>query len=140
MRIALEPSSIREWNNLPLDVRKSDSVFIFKRKLNSDIKAIPRHYYAGNRRDLVLHTRLRTKCSSLNDDLFQKGITDSPLCLCGNMEKTDHYFMRYPLYRGQRAELNHKISQCSSVSLQIPYRLCAQIHSFLKQSINISLI
>ena len=36
---AFLPSSIREWNNLPLDVRKSDSVIIFKRKLNSDIKA-----------------------------------------------------------------------------------------------------
>ena len=43
------PSSIREWNNLPLDLRNSHSVFIFKRKLNSDIKAIPRHFYAGNR-------------------------------------------------------------------------------------------
>ena len=113
------PSSIREWNNLPLDVRNSDSVIIFKRKLNSDIKAIPRHFYAGNRRAQVLHTRLRTKCSSLNDDLFQKRITDSPLCLCGNVENTDHYFMRCPLYREQGAELNKKISQHSSVTLQI---------------------
>ena len=36
------PSSIREWNNLPLDVRNSDFVIIFKRKLNSDIKATTR--------------------------------------------------------------------------------------------------
>ena len=92
------PSSIREWNNLPLNVRNSDSVIIFKRKLNSDIKAIPRHFYEGNRHAQVLHTRLRTKCSSLNDDLFQKRITDSPLCLCGNVENTDHYLMRCPLY------------------------------------------
>ena len=32
-------SSIREWNNLSLDVRNSDSIIIFKRKLNSDIKS-----------------------------------------------------------------------------------------------------
>ena len=55
------PSSIWEWNNLPLDVRNSDYVIIFKRKLNSDIKAVPRHFYAGNRRARVLHTRLQTR-------------------------------------------------------------------------------
>ena len=33
------PSAIRIWNNLPLDVRTSDSVIIFKRKLNFEIKA-----------------------------------------------------------------------------------------------------
>ena len=31
------PPSIREWNNLSHDVRNSDSIIIFKRKLNSDI-------------------------------------------------------------------------------------------------------
>ena len=51
------PSSIREWNNLPLDVRNSDYAIIFKRKLNTDIEAIHRHVYAGNRRAQVLHTR-----------------------------------------------------------------------------------
>ena len=86
------PSSIREWNNLSLDVRHSDSIIIFKRKLNSDIKYIPRYFYAGKRRAQVLHTRLRTKCSSNYDDLFQKRINDSPLCRCGNVENTYHYF------------------------------------------------
>ena len=38
---------------------------------------------------------------ALNDDLFQKRITDSPLCLCGNVENTDHYFMRCPFYHEQ---------------------------------------
>ena len=113
------PSSIREWYNLPLDIRNSDSVIIFKRKLNSDIMTIPWHFYAGNRRPQVLHTRLSTTFSSLNDDRFQKRITDSPLCLCGIVENTDHYVMRCPLYCEQRAELNHKTSQYSSVTLQI---------------------
>ena len=38
------PSAIREWTNLPFDVRNSDSVIIFKRKLNSDMKATPRFF------------------------------------------------------------------------------------------------
>ena len=40
------PSSIREWNNLSLAVRNSDSIINFKRKLSSDIKYIPRYFYA----------------------------------------------------------------------------------------------
>ena len=36
------PSSIREWNNLPQNVRNSYSVFIL-----SVINAIPRYFYAG---------------------------------------------------------------------------------------------
>ena len=79
------PSFIREWNILSLDVRNSDSSNIFKRKLNSDVKPIPRYFNAGNRRAQVLHTKLSTKCSSLNDRLFQKRIKDSHLSLwlCG---------------------------------------------------------
>ena len=50
---------------MPLYVRNSDSVIIFKRKLNYDIKAIPRFFYAGNRRAQVLHTRLRTSVAHL---------------------------------------------------------------------------
>ena len=70
---------LTKWNNLSLDVRNSDSIIIFKRKLDSDIKSITRYFYAGNRRAQVLHTRLCPKCSSLNDDLFQKRINDSKI-------------------------------------------------------------
>ena len=112
-------SSIGEWNNLSLDVRNSDSIIIFKRKLNSDINSIPRYFYAGNIRAQVLHIRLRTKYKSLNDDLFQKRINVSPLCLCGNVENTDHYFLHCRLYLAQRTELIHEISQHTTVTLQI---------------------
>ena len=138
------PSSIREWNNLSLDVRNSDSIIIFKLKLNSDIKHIHRYFYAGNRRAQVLHTRFRTKCSSLNDDLFQKRINDSPLCRCGNVENTDHYFLCCQFYHAQRAELIHEISQLTLVTLQIllfgnPLPSLHTKHSYWKQSTNISL-
>ena len=60
------PSTIREWNTLPLDVRNCDSINSFKRKLNSDINVVPKYFYTGNRKAQVLHVRIRTKCSSLN--------------------------------------------------------------------------
>ena len=99
-------------------MRNSDSVIIFRRKLNSDIKSTPRYFYVGKGRAQVLHTRLRTKCSSLNDDLFQKRINDSPLGLCGNVENTDHYFcvVDFTLHREQSLFMK---SQYTPVTLQI---------------------
>ena len=64
-------SSIREWYNLSLDVRNSDSVFIFKRKVNSDIRTISRYFYAGNRRAQILHTRYGQSVAHLTMTYFR---------------------------------------------------------------------
>ena len=92
------PSTIRDWNSLPLDTRNSEFLASFKRKLNSRITRtfVPKYYYTGNRKLQVLHTRLRTNCSSLNHDLFLKNITDSPLCRCGGYRKCRTFFHVMP--------------------------------------------
>ena len=115
------PSTIRDWNSLPLDTRNSESLASFKRKLNSRITRtfVPKYYYTGNRKLQVLHTRLRTNCSSLNHDLFLKNITDSPLCRCGGIECVEHFFMSCPLYLNQPADLITSISVHTTVSLPI---------------------
>ena len=64
------PSAIREWNSLPLDIRNSDSLYSFNRNLNNRDRFVPKYYYSGNRKLQILHTRLRTGRSSLNQDLF----------------------------------------------------------------------
>ena len=69
----------------PIDVRNCDAMISFKRKLNSDIKAVPKYFYTGIRKAQVFHFRIRTKCSSLNNDLYKKGINESRLCLCGHV-------------------------------------------------------
>ena len=66
---------------------------------------IPKYYYVGSRRAQVLHTGLRTNCSSLNLHLFLKNFTDSPLCLCGSIENTEHFFLYCMYYQDQRDEL-----------------------------------
>ena len=38
------PSTILELNTLPLDVRNCDFIISFKRKLNSDIKVVPKYF------------------------------------------------------------------------------------------------
>lgn len=111
------PSAIREWNNLPSDSRNSDSVQSFKQNLNVAKLLVPKYFYFGERKLQVLHTRLRTKCSSLNHDLFLKRVTDTPLCRCGSVENTQHYFMNCYLYRAQRNELFATISQYCQVSM-----------------------
>ena len=66
------PSVIRDWNELPVVVRQLDSVCSFKNYLNRDFTPVPKYYLTGNRKSQILHTRLRTNCSSLNNDLFLK--------------------------------------------------------------------
>ena len=111
------PSVVREWNSLPSDSRNSDSVQSFKQNLNVAKISVPKYFYFGDRKSQVLHTRLRTKCSSLKHDLFLKRITDTPLCRCGSVENTQHFFMTCYLYRAQRNELFAAISQYCQVSM-----------------------
>ena len=111
------PSSIREWNSLPEQHRTSSTVTSFKYHLNQPNSIIPKFYYVGERKTQMLHTRLRTKCSSLNYDIFLKNLTDSPLCSCGNVENAEHHLLHCHLYRQPRAEMLNTLSQICHVTL-----------------------
>lgn len=113
------PSTVRDWNNLPAEAAQSDSLTTFKNYLNRDRLPVPKYFYTGTRQSQILHTRLRTNCSSLNNDLFFKNITDSPLCRCGNIETTQHFFFQCRYYHEQRAELLDSVSHFANVSLNL---------------------
>ena len=66
------PSTVRDWNNLTPEASKIDTVNTFKQFLNRERECVPKYFYRGNRRRQMLHTRLRTNCSGLNNDLFLK--------------------------------------------------------------------
>ena len=68
------PSVIREWNGLSEETRNASSISVFKTHLDQNIivPQIPKYFYIGDRRLQMLHTRLRTNCSALNQDLFRK--------------------------------------------------------------------
>ena len=72
-------SVVREWNNLPEEAKQIGSLISFKFYLNRNKKKVPKYYGIGKRKLQILHTRLRsaTKCSSLNNDLFLKNMTES---------------------------------------------------------------
>ena len=113
------PSVVRDWNNLPEQAKQLDSVNSFKSYLNRDRASTPKYYYVGSRKSQILHTRLRTNCSCLNHDLFLKNIVDSPLCRCGNIETTYHFFFSCPYYVQQRLELSTAIGQHRPLTLNL---------------------
>ena len=42
-----------------------------------------------------------------------KNISEYPLCHCGNVENTEHYFMHCQIYQAQRTELTQTVSEFS---------------------------
>ena len=64
-----------------------------------------------------MHTRLRTGCSALNNDLYLKTITDSPLCTCGVVENTFHFFFVCERFSIIRRELMNDLSFIANISL-----------------------
>lgn len=119
------PSAARYLNNIPAEAAESDSLTTFKKYLNRDILPVPKCFYTWTRRTQILDTRLRTNCSSLNNDLFLKNVTNFPLCRCGNIETTQHFFCQCHFYHEQKAEHLDSISHFANVSLNatLPCRL-----------------
>ena len=113
------PSTIRAWNNLPFEAKQMESVNAFKYFLKRENVPVPKYFCTGKRKVQILHTRLRTNCSSLNLDLFIKNISDSPMCTCGSVEDTQHYFFHCINFRQQRTELINEISQYCIPSLNV---------------------
>lgn len=113
------PSTISAWNTLPKEVQTSPSLSIFKSNLDRNRRTVPVFYYTGDRADSIHHARLRMHCSNLNEHLFSKNIVDSPLCHCGEIEDTHHFFFTCPKYIVQRRLLLHNISEAQPANLQL---------------------
>ena len=104
------PSVIRDWNTLPMDTRNANSLNSFKYKLNTDIKLPPVYFNDGTRHGQIYHSRLRTGCSSLNSHLYAKHLIDSPLCICGEVEDTNHYLLQCDRYADLRRDMLNTIT------------------------------
>ena len=115
------PSSIKLWNDLAIEVRNSDTLFSFKRKLKHlyNPPTVPTFFLVGDRFLQIHHSRIRNKCSSLNTDLFKNHLRDSQQCSCGNLsEDAEHFFFRCPLYTNQRLQLFTDTRQHHPLSCQ----------------------
>ena len=112
------PSVVREWNNLPLQTRQAPSTSVFKNSI-CKTNQVPKYYYFGKRWPQSIHTRLRTQCSSLNQHLHRKNIIETPLCRCGEIESSYHFFFNCPFYTVIRHELFSTISSLCTPSLRV---------------------
>ena len=111
------PSAIRDYNELDVSIRSALTLTSFKRRLNSNVISVPKYFYAGNRRNQILHARLRTNCSSLANDLFSKNIVNSPFCACGHVETTSHYLLNCQRYVNFRRDLEDAVTMHTSFTL-----------------------
>ena len=73
--------------------------------LTKEISMIAVYFYAGDRFSQILHTRLRTECSSLNQHLFRRGLLPNPNCMCGDIESNEHFLIICPRYSQIRGDL-----------------------------------
>ena len=116
------PSTVRSWNELPNDIKNSESLSVFKSKLGNLFTQTPipsQLYNYGNRFVAILHTRLRLGSSQLNSHLFKIGIKPTPGCSCGApTEDAWHFFFECPLFVIARSNLHLIISKYAPFSLK----------------------
>ena len=76
-------------------------------------------YYCGNRIEQMLHTRLRTECTSLNFHLRRRHLVPSPNCVCGATENNKHYLLDCHRYVNARDEMLNIMIRYSNVTAVI---------------------
>ena len=111
------PTVIEEWNKLPIEIRNQNSISCFENYLNRNKPTPNMLYFIGERNLQVIHTRIRNKCSSLNHDLFRKSIVDSPLCACGEIETSKHFFLYCTNHVNIRNILFNSLSDIGNIDI-----------------------
>ena len=105
------PSSVSLWNSLDSDIRSSNCTSHFKsnlKRLRPSIIKVPSFYLAGDRYLSVLRTRIRNKCSNLNNDLFNNHLSPTPLCnRCQETEDAEHFLFICPNFTEHRITMFH---------------------------------
>ena len=103
------PDAIKQWNNLPSDIRDSLSLQIFKSKLKATLLAVdtvPNFYLYGQRSGSIYHTQLRLGFSKLHSDLYKVNIIQQPSCACSHpTENSKHFLLFCPKYAQERQKL-----------------------------------
>ena len=104
------PETCRKWNNLPEEVRTTDSFDIFKDRTCPKPEKPPGYYNTGKRKGQIWLTRLRVENADLNENLYNRNLSNSKVCGCGAEEETtEHYLLICPLYTAERETLQESI-------------------------------
>jgi hypothetical protein len=135
------PSACRLWNELPIEIRHSDSVSIFKSNIRNDYPIAPAYYSHGSRKYCILLTKLRYSVSSLNYDMFKISISDTASCMCGNpCENAFHYLLecnRYCNFRRDMLMNIHSITMNYDLQIDVALLLSGSSNLSVKENENI---
>ena len=108
------PSTAIEWNKIDKNIRKSESLNIFKKSILKFIRPSQnRVYNCHNPKGIKLLTRLRVGLSHLCKHKFKQSFRDTPnlICNCGKDNETiSHYLLHCPDYLQERKTLLNTIS------------------------------
>ena len=101
------PSLVIEWNKLDQNIRNSENLFIFKKKLLEFIDPSGNSVLrCHNLKRIKLLTRLRLGLSHNREHKFKHGFfLDSlnPICSCGqNIETSTHFLVHCSNYSNER--------------------------------------
>ena len=109
-----------EWNELEYECRSALSLNSFKRLLcGVDIPSMPT-LRENPRFVSVIYTRLKSGCSSLNNDLFHANIVASALCECRVAPETlFHYMYDCPFHDVPRLMLMFKLTELGLQNLSL---------------------
>ena len=90
-------NNLNEWNKLDQNIRNSENLFIFKKRLLKFICPSGNSVFrCHNPKGIKLLTRLRLGLSHLREHKFKHGFLDSlnPICNCGhNIETSTHFLL-----------------------------------------------
>lgn len=104
------PSTTAIWNKLPDYVKSFNSISQIKSYLRSSDTIVPPYYYRGDRREQILHCRLRIGMSDLCFDLWERHLIADPSCACQDPNETAEHFLLYcPNFINQRMNTISKL-------------------------------
>ncbi len=100
------PKGVDEWNSLSPEKRESPTLSRFKRVLKKPKHHVKPRFLVGNRTGQIMHSRMKLKCSGLNEDLHKNHIEESSECACGYYtESAEHYLLNCRKYDQIRANM-----------------------------------
>ena len=106
------PSAIIEWNNLDCNIRNSENLTLFSKRILAFIRRSGNStFYCLNPNALKLITRLRLGLSHLRFHKFKHSFQDTinSICNCGTAETTIHYLLLCPNFSNERLTLFNKL-------------------------------
>ena len=115
--------TIKEWNNLSPEIRKSVSYKVFKNSLLKFIRPSPKSLFkVSDNLGIKLLPRLRLGLSHLREHEFNRNFqgTINPLCSCSlESESTTYFFLRCQNFKDLRKCLMNELIKIDSCILTL---------------------